>query len=280
MPTGFFVGTFFLSLLGIVGIFAEHIFTLKREERIKIKQALRKHMPEQEEIPEETVEMEAEQLEVTIETPKTISEEEETEESTPPKSAKGGLGIKQLREILSKAEVHLARKEFSEAEKLFIKILAFDENHTTALQKLAYLYLQTNSYQKAESLYQQLTELSSKNPGVYTNLGLALFNQKKFEESIEAYKKAIELEPNRGARYSNLGQVYFVTNEASAAIECFREAVKKEPRNIEFLYLLADSCSEGKEFAEAKKWYEKILDISPYDDAAKEEVRKLKALGY
>ncbi len=196
------------------------------------------------------------------------------------KSEKPSAHSNEIHELLKKAEVHLARVELEEAEKHFIKILAFDEMNIPALQKLAFLYLQTESYRKAEGLYRQLVELTPKNPAVYTNLGLSLFKDKKFDECIDAYQKAIELDPEHGARYANLGQVYFVIKDLDTAIHCFQEAIKRDPRNISFLYLLADTSLEAKHFAEAKKWYMKVLDLSPYDEAAKEEVRRLQALGF
>ncbi|MBI5414400.1 tetratricopeptide repeat protein [Candidatus Peregrinibacteria bacterium] len=370
MPTGILIGTFFTSLTGILFLFGNQSLKLRREEKIKIHEALKKSShhddheaavlppPQKNEIdklsPSYGSSFEQKVAELILEQMKSAMKDEgkgnevallfeetisfEKNPSSPPDVSPDGatknvllhgffqnfqnffkkifsyknwrkktaedemsdaeeearkkaalehkrkkdpvIPRKEIHELLGKAEVFLARNELEEAEKLFIKILSFDEENVTALQKLAYLYLQTGSPHKSEGLYLELLELTSGSPAIYTNLGLALFNQKKFEESIEAYKKAVELDVDHGARYANLGQVYFVIQNLESAIECFENAVKKDPRNLGFLYHLADSCLEAKRFSEARKWYEKILDLSPYDESAKEEVRRLQALGF
>ncbi len=283
MSTTFLIWTFFASVLGIAGIFGEYDWKRKREAQRKIEAALTKK-----DIIEKTMTPPAQDaLASTVRSapsasatgapslPEDFSEKKEAATTSP-----HHLSSQEIRSLFNRAEVLLARESFKEAEKLFIKILAFDPAHMKATQKLAFLYLQTESYPKAETLYRQMVELSPDTPAVYTNLGLALFHQKKFDEAIEAYRQAIELEPERGARYANLGQVFFVIKDTEAAIDCFTEAVKKDSRNLDFLYLLADALLEANHFVDAKKSYERILDISPYDEAAKEEVRRLSALGF
>ncbi len=267
MSTEVFVVLFLISLCAIAGMFWWKNDELRRDTQQRIKKALTKEKESSEEKNAlRSTEQKKEPLDVEDE------EQTETSEKT--------LSAAEKKQILRRAEVLLARERNKDAEKLFIRILSFEPEHQVALQRLAYLYLQTGSHAKSESLYRQLIDIASKNPAVHTNLGLTLFHQKKFDESLEAYTRAIELEPHRGARYANLGQVYFVTQDLESAIKCFRSAVQKEPRKIEFLYLLADACLEGKKFTEARKWYERILDLSPYDDEAKEEIRRLKKLGF
>src|SRR6185295_6311137 len=81
---------------------------------------------------------------------------EEDSFAAPAQESAKEAGKNDLKAFLNRAEILLARNDFQEAEKLFIKILAFEPDHPVALQKLAYLYLQTEFYPKAETLYRQL----------------------------------------------------------------------------------------------------------------------------
>lgn len=297
MSTSFLLIVFLASIGGIAALFWDHWSSFAREKSRKIEAAIarvreaelqrrerkqkgtvKNSAPQETGTPQPVVSQNAsEKKDVAEQMPAPAEEEEIRSEAG---THDEPLTLKETNDLLRRAELFLAREEFPEAERLFIHILAFDENHPKALQKLAYLYLQTESYPKAETLYRQLAEAAQNDAGIYTNLGLTLFHQKNFAGAIGAYEKAIALDPERAARYANLGQVLFVHSEMEKAIECFRTAVAKEPRNIHFLYLLADACLEAKHFVEAKKWYERILDFSPYDEDAKEEVRRLKALGF
>jgi tetratricopeptide (TPR) repeat protein len=187
---------------------------------------------------------------------------------------------KDILTLIGKADLHTSRKEFAEAEKILIEVLSFNSHNIPALEKLGNIYLEMEYFSKAKIIYEQLIEEFPKNPNVHTNYALSLFYEKEFEKAIEEYEVAKTLDPQNAVRYANLGQIFFAVKNYPLAIEYFAESIKLEPRNQEYLFLLADTFKVSKRFAEAKKWYEKILDISPYDADAKKEIEKFEALGF
>ena len=60
-----------------------------------------------------------------------------------------------------------------------------------------------------------------------------------------------------------------------AAAEAFKNAVKRDHRNLDYLFALAETYEAGKKLKAAIKTYERILELSPYNDEVK---RKLKIL--
>lgn len=187
---------------------------------------------------------------------------------------------RQIALLFKKADSLLARQEESEAEKIFIQILAIDERHIGANSRLALLFLQRKEFSKSESLHRTLIELKPKDPAIHTNLGLTLFYQQKYDEAIDHFRRAIELNPSRGARYANLGKVFLAIGDYDSAKECFHEAVRLDLRNIEFLFLLAECEKELKKFSNAKEVFEHILKIEPFNEEAKKEFDSLKVLGF
>lgn len=208
---------------------------------------------------------------------KVIQKEEENIEK---KIKKEEINFNQINSFIKRAETLMAKDQFEESEKLLIQVLSLDENNFIANSLLALLYLKNHSDSKAEVIYRKLLEMKPKDPALYTNLGLAFYNQAKYNEALESYSFAVKLDPEKPARHVNVGQVYFVVKSLDKAIEHFKEAVKLVPRNVEYLFMLADTYREKGELKNAKTTYNKILHQEPYNNEAQEEVRRLTAMGY
>lgn len=260
------------SFLGIIGVFLVRYFRVNHEKNLQLKLAIQNS---------KKIEVEAEEEELegkNLGKKKKRAEEKIIEEKK--EEIKKTVSEKDFSTLIAKANLHISRKEFSDAEKILIEVLSFDGDYIPALEKLGHIYLETKSFSKSKLLYERLIEEFPKNPNVHTNYALSLFYEKEFEKSVESYETAKNLDPNNALRYANLGQVFFAVKNFTIAIEYFAESIKLEPRNIEYLFLLADTFKTCKRFAEAKKWYEKILELSPYDAEAKKEIERFEALGF
>ena len=62
----------------------------------------------------------------------------------------------------------------------------------------------------------------------------------------------------------------------SLAAECFRRAAELKPREVEYLFLLADSCGFDDDLDNALFTYERILTIEPYNERAKNKAGDLR----
>lgn len=210
---------------------------------------------------------------------KTITREK-TEKNLEKKIKSEAINFNQINSFIKRAETLMAKKHYTESEKLLIQVLSLDKNNFVANSLLALLYLKNQADSKAEAIYRKLLEIKPKDPALYTNLGLAFYNQAKYEEALESYSFAVQLDAKKPARHVNVGQVYFVVKNFDKAIEHFQEAVKLSPRNVEYWFMLADTFREKGALAEAKKAYNKVLHYEPYNNEAQEEVRRLVAMGY
>lgn len=184
-------------------------------------------------------------------------------------------GFIEAKKLLRKADVHIGRGEYQLAEKYLIEALSLDENNKEINKKLALTYLQQQKYPKAELVYLRLIEHGSRDPAVYGNLGLVLYHEGRLEMAIKAYQKAVELDPKRSARYANIGQIYYEMQDLHNAITYFEKAYIRGTKNIDYMFILAKLYEEKGLKEKAKYFYHKILDIEPYNEEAKEGIKKL-----
>jgi len=129
-------------------------------------------------------------------------------------------------------------KNFSKAEKLFIKFATLQPDNPEIYGKLGLIYLEQKNYLDARESYVEAIKFEPKNALWLHNLGLALFNLKRFSESIDYYKKSVAIEPNKASRFFNLGLAYEACGDHKNALQAYERAAKLEPDNVEFQGLI------------------------------------------
>jgi len=179
--------------------------------------------------------------------------------------------------FLRKADMYYAREDWAETEKYLVQALALDEHDTKAHALLGLTYLQQGEWRKAELIYQQLLEIEPDAAGHYGNLGLAFYYSEKYKQARAAYEEAIIRDSKKPSRYVSLGQVCLRLGDHTAAIESFRHAVRLDKKNIDYLIALAEAHEEAHDNSAALKNYEKVLDISPYNEMVKERIFEIKS---
>lgn len=175
---------------------------------------------------------------------------------------------KEINIAYRKADMHFAKGEHEEAEKVFIKVLALDDGHMDANLKLGLVYLQKGEAAKAEFFFNKLLEIK-KDPIFLSNLALALYQQKRLQEAAEAYEQAIGLDPRRESRFVSLAHVYRELGDDQKSLENMERAADLAPRNTEYLFTITDGYITQGEDEKALATLERILMIEPYNENAK-----------
>ena len=191
------------------------------------------------------------------------------------KSRKIQESLGQISVLLRKAETHFARAEWRQAEKILIQIIALDEHNPRANLFLGLTYLHREEWKKAEIIFQKLTELEPKDARHFGNLGLAFYRQKKYSLAREAYENAIRLDATKPGRWLSLGQTYLKLKDYTEAESAFKNAVKRDHRNLDYLFALAEVYELAKNLKAAVKTYERILELSPYNEDVKKKLKEL-----
>lgn len=137
--------------------------------------------------------------------------------------------------------VYLDTKERPKAMELFRKVLTLEPSHDGALNSLAYMYAEDGVHlDEAIKMVRQAIEIDSSNGAYYDTLGWALFKKGMHAEALMALQKAeyYILDP---VIYEHMGDVYVTV----------------------------------KEFALARKYFRKSLDIDPHQPAVLQKIQQL-----
>jgi len=177
--------------------------------------------------------------------------------------------------LIRKADTHFAREEWKEVEKILIQVLGLDKHNPKANRMLGLVYLHRENWKKAELIFQNLVELEPKDATHFGNLGLSFYRQKKFPLARESYKNAVRIDSHKALRWLSLGQVYLQLKDFENATSAFKNAVKRDHRNLDFLFALAEAYEKDKNTKAALKTFERILELSPYNNEVKLKIKKL-----
>ncbi len=193
------------------------------------------------------------------------------------KSQKIQERLGQISVLMRKADTHFTREEWNPSEKILIQIIALDEHNIKANNLLGLTYLHREEWKKAELIFQKLIELEPKEASHFGNLGLSFYRQRKYSLAREAYENAIRIDGQKASRWLSLGQVYLKLKDFGAAAEAFKNAVKRDHRNLDYLFALAEAYDASKNLKAAVKTYERILELSPYNEEVKGKLQILEA---
>lgn len=96
----------------------------------------------------------------------------------------------------------------------------------------------------------------------------------KFKEAIEEYKKSLEYAPEDDATLFNLAVIYLKANKPTEAAETLEKLVKILKNDTESYNLLGMAYRGCRKEAEAKKAWEKSLQINPDQPKVKQMINE------
>jgi len=244
---------FIFASLALIIIVARRTYIFLRERKVKFK----------EEVTQKVDQLQKERYQMQVERFKDSYLKEQKNKK---------YDFSQYKFILRKADIAMARKQWTEAKKCLIQSLAMTKDELQVSMKLAKVYTESGDLKRAETLFKRLLEVNDPNPQInaqiYINLGKIYTSRKNFKEAIQSYVQAIELDDKDDKSLIGLGRLYKLLMKHSLAAECFRRAAELKPREVEYLFLLADSCKDDDDFENALFTYERILTLEPYNERA------------
>ncbi len=179
---------------------------------------------------------------------------------------------------MRRAEMAIAKNQFTEAKKYLIQAMSMTDDDYSVVIRLAKVYLESGDLKRAETMYRKLLEDNTENPEVYESLGRILLKRKAYKEAIQAYVRAVELDDKDDQKFLALGKLYHLMMRYSVAAECFKRAAELRPREVNYLFLLADSCAADDDYENALFTYERILTIEPYNERAKSSTQDVRLM--
>ena len=197
----------------------------------------------------------------------------ERDQKTPRTTA---VELQKMHSLLRQAEKHLAREQYTDAEKLLIQALTAAPEATEARAELAKIYLLTDRESKAEAMYKELLK-EGNDVAFHANLGLACYRQGKYEHACVSYGQALALDPKNPERSAALGRACIAARRFQDAVPLLEKSVERLARDTALMNLLAECYLQLGLQDKARETYRRIHKLRPYDDDVKEKLNALTA---
>lgn len=160
-----------------------------------------------------------------------------------------------------KANKHIEKKEYEQAYNSFLEVERLGSQSIDVLRNLAYLSAEAGKTQEAIAYYKKLIELTDVDAVTYISLAKLYKSTDNTHEYLNTLKTAREKFPQDKAILFLLVEAYAENKAYAAVTPIIAEALKHEPENIELSYLAGYANENVGNIPEAKKYYEKVLEL-------------------
>jgi tetratricopeptide (TPR) repeat protein len=110
----------------------------------------------------------------------------------------------------------------------------------------------------------------------YNDLGVLYYQQGDKASCVKNYEQAIEMDPQNSTFRKNLGDFYLIEDGAvEKAMELYVSVLKDDPEDIDSLMAVGLICTCLEENDSARTFFERILDIEPWNFDAIERLEQL-----
>ncbi len=157
-----------------------------------------------------------------------------------------GLNSRDVKALLSLAELQLTQDLLNEAESTCRKALLVDVKNTDAQRIMAQISIRRQNYKMAMIFLTALGGEDSKDSNVHNMLGLIAYNEKKSSEAVRLWKQAVNLNPSDMSARMNLGVIYLKNKMFQQAGAQFERVLKVAPAHQDAkLHLAIVDASRG-----------------------------------
>ena len=199
------------------------------------------------------------------------------------------------------AHILLSLRRFDEAEEHYFKVLEIDPQHAEASAIHRELSKRRNGDKtganRAESMHaeakrlaelgewegacRQLERLASQHPNfalAHNDLAVMSHQKGDKQKALRHYEKAAHLEPNNITYLKNLADFYYIEqNRIKDALQLYVNVLELAPEDIETLLALGKICTQLRQDEDACIFYERTLEIEPWNQVAQEELEHLES---
>lgn len=128
-----------------------------------------------------------------------------------------------------RADILMARKEYSQAVGAYMQILANEPKNAALMNKVGVAYQQLGDLDRSEKFYKRSMHADKKFASAANNCGTVEYEKKHYSKSIGLYNKALDLRGDLPTVYSNLGYAYFSDKQYPQALDSFQKALALDP---------------------------------------------------
>ena len=140
----------------------------------------------------------------------------------------------------------------------------------TTFQKPSYDHLKSlqvlyneGQFKKALDIANELITYFPNSTDLLNIIGTLNYELKNYKKAIYNYKKVLKTTPNyKSVIFFNIANCYKASGKLNTAIFYYKEALITSPQNINVIYNLGNTYLLKKNIDEAKKCYQKVLELN------------------
>ncbi len=161
--------------------------------------------------------------------------------------------------------------------------ISLDKNYSEAYNYLGALYSERGLWDKAIEEF----EKALRNP-LYDTPEMALYNmawayycKKDYKRALDKYQETLRVDPFKRLLpqvEKNVGIIYFDQNDFVTAINHFKKSVEIKPDFVDAQFFLGESYLKINDKTNARKAFEKVVDLAPQSSFGQKASVYLQAL--
>ncbi len=205
-----------------------------------------------------------------------------------------------LETLLLTAHLYTASHRFDQARIYYQKVLKLAPDHSEAkemfdqlskkpltmqptaspemLYQKACLQATQCQHQEAAHTLEQVIAMDPRHALAHNDLGVIAFENGDNDKAQRLYEKACELAPYNGVFQKNLGDFYyFERKDVEKALGRYVQALTLDPKDVESLMATGHICMALGQSEDARVFYERTLEIEPWNAEAQRFLQQLMA---
>jgi len=114
----------------------------------------------------------------------------------------------------------------------------------------------------------------------HNDLGVLYYQRGDKERCLQCYEQAVSLDPNNANYRKNLADFYLAEQgEVEKALELYLVILNDNPEDVDTLMVAGHICSALGKVDSAKVFYDRVLDVEPWNLEASERLEQLSGEG-
>jgi tetratricopeptide (TPR) repeat protein len=139
-----------------------------------------------------------------------------------------------------------------------------------------FILLREEKFQEAIACLESIVAEHPHFATAYNDLGVLYYRLTDKERSLQNYERAVSIDPSNANFRKNLADFYFVEQgRMEEAMEIYLSVLKDDPEDIDVLLVAGHICSAMNKKNSARTFYERVLDIEPWNFEAGDCLEKL-----
>lgn len=176
------------------------------------------------------------------------------------------------------AQLYYSQHKYPQAIAQFQKIVEMQPENISAQYTLGSIYIDIDDRPKAMEIFRKVLALEPSHDGALNSLGYMYAQDGvHLDEAVKMVRKAIEIDPSNGAYFDSLGLVLYKQGLYAEALMALQKAETLIIDPVIYEHI-GDVYSQVNEFALARKFFRKSLDLDPHQPSVLQKIQQLEKI--